>query len=725
MFQRYRKRGESISSHSRRRAQLDRTWSASVERLEPRVMLTAAPVLSYHNDAASDGQNLQETALKLSNVNATTFGKVFTTSVDGQVYAQPLFKPGLTIAGGVHNVLFVATEHDSIYALDAGTGQVLWADSMLTAAVSGLPGATSITTVPSADVFLNQSQDIAPEIGITSTPVIDPSTNTLYVTATTKEIVSGVVHYVQQLFALDVSTGAEKYLVVNGGSTNAPATLGDTTFINGVYTNNSSIWVNGTGDGNDGQGRVFFNALRQLQRVALTLVNGQVYIGWGSYGDNSPYHGWVAAFNPATLALTGVLNATPNGSDGAFWMSGGKFSSDGQGNLYAMTGNGTFDGDNSTGTVTGLNAARFPVNGDFGDSFLKIAVDTVHNSPSNQNVNGWGLQVNDYFTPFNQSFLNSHDRDLGSGAPLLLPDTVGDAAHPHLLVGAGKQGAIYLLDRDNLGKFSASQTAEIANIVEETATSALPGGSYGTAAYFNQALYFVPGRSTAVKAREFSLPNGSAQINPAPISSSPDTYTFPGSTPSVSANGVANAIIWDLDRSTNQLRAYRASGYNHELYTSAQAANNRDALGTVVKFTVPTVVNGHVYVGTTNSIVGYGLLNAPAAATPQSNSSQTNSAQVNLQPQAVSNGTGAPNALSSPSTLDTLAPLGETRSQSSVGGSGSSDLDNFSEHLPVGSSVSTGNSSQLHVPPSAIDLPWVGQGVDPDPARHLDWLFPL
>src|SRR5580692_5742074 len=337
MFKRYRNWGERVSSRAMRRRHGAHMQAASVERLEPRVMLTAVPVLSYHNDAASDGQNTQETVLTPSNVNSTSFGKLFTASVDGQVYAQPLYVFGLNIAGGVHNVLFVATEHDSIYALDAGTGQLLWQDNMLTAAVSGLPGATSITTVPSADAFLNQSQDITPEIGITSTPVIDSSTNTLYLTASTKEIVGGVAHYVQQLFAINDTTGAEKYRLLNGMNTNAPALLGDTTFVNGVYTNNSPIWVNGTGDGNDGQGHVFFNAARANQRSALTLVNGQLYVAWASYGDNKPYHGWIAAFNPTTLALTGVLNTTPNGSDGGIWMGGGKLSSDPAGNLYVMT----------------------------------------------------------------------------------------------------------------------------------------------------------------------------------------------------------------------------------------------------------------------------------------------------------------------------------------------------------------------------------------------------
>jgi len=636
----------------------------AAEWLEQRLLLSAS-VLTYHNDNASDGQNTQEAMLTPSNVKSSSFGKIFTTNVDGNVYAQPLFVPGLNIAGGVHNVVFVATEHDSVYALNGGNGAVLWHVSFLK---TGLPGATSITTVSTTDV---NASDIHPQIGITSTPVIDRSTNTLYVTATTKETVNGAAHFVQRLHALSIFTGKEKF----GG----PALLGDTTFVNGVYTNKSPIWVNGRGDGNDGHGHVFFNALRQLQRVALTLANGQLYIGWGSYGDNSPYHGWLASFNPATLALTGVLNATPNGSQGAFWMSGGKFSVDANGNIYGMTGNGTFDGSNSGGTITGINSAGFPVKGDFGDSFLKIAVDTVHNSPSNQNINGWGLKVLDYFTPWNQASLSSTDKDLGSGAPLLLPDAAGDAAHRHLLVGAGKQGIIYLLDRDNLGKFSLNQSAETSHVVEEVSQNRLAGNIFSTPAYFNQQIYFVP---QDVTAKSFSVPNGKAHINPTPLSISADTFGLHGSTPSVSANGLTNGIIWDIDLATNELRAYSATGYNTELYTSAQAANKRDALGTAEKFTVPTVVNGHVYVGTTNSIVGYGLLNPPAAALS-----------------AVGSHVASPPSTSSPNT-----------------GSQSNSLEWVFSVIPQ-------DALTVSAPPSSVDLAWIGEESDQDSSRHTDWLF--
>ena len=591
---------------SRRHKAVRLAGGVAAECLEQRLLLSAS-VVTYHNDTASDGQNTRETVLRPSNVNSKSFGKKFTATLDGNVYAQPLYMAGLTIAGGVHNVLFVATEHDSVYALDAGTGHILWHDSMLTAPVSGLPGAISITTVPDTDLG---GTDIHPEIGITSTPVIDPSTNTLYVTATTKEMVSGVAHYVQQLFSLDVTTGASKRRIVNGQNTNLPMTLGDTTFINGVYINKSPIFVNGTGEGNDGHGHVFFNALRQLQRVALTLANGQLYIAWGSFNDQQPYHGWIAAFNPSTLAHTGVLNTTPNGIEGALWMSGGKLSVDASGTLYGMTGNGTFDGNNTGGKITGINSAGFPVSGDYGNSFIKVTADTVHNSPTNQNVNGWGLQIADYFAPFDANALNTGDKDLGSGAPLVLPNATGDAAHPHLLVGGGKEGRIYLLNRDNLGKFSPNQAAENTHVVEEVSQVRLAGPIFDTPAYFNGQLYFAAQDTTA---KSFSIPNGTAHINPTPLSVSADTFGLHGSTPSISSNGLTNGIVWDIDLTTNELRAYNATGYNTELYTSGQAANSRDALGTAEKFTVPTVADGFVFVGTTNSIVAYGLLTAPAS----------------------------------------------------------------------------------------------------------------
>jgi hypothetical protein len=536
----------------------------AIEELEHRLAPSATPVLQYHDDLASTGQNLAETALTPANVNATSFGKLFSTPVDGQVYAQPLYVPGLTVGGAAHNVLFVATEHDSVYALDAGSGAVLWQKNFLQA------GERTLTT---SDVGTG---DITPQIGITGTPVIDPTSGTLYVVTKATTAPAGTnastANTVQRLHALDVTTGNEK--------------LGGPVVV--------SASVNGTGAGNDGAGHVPFDALRNNQRGGLILENGVVYITWSSHGDNGPYHGWMIGYNASTLQQTAVFNDTPNGSNGGIWESGGAVAVDAAGNFYLTTGNGTFD--------TTLDANGMPNQHDFGDSVLKVAIDPA-SSPTNQNGNGWGLKVVDYFTPDNQAALNSSDTDVGSGGTLLLPDSAGSAAHPHLLVTAGKAGEIYLIDRDNMGHFDPN-----ANHVVEDLPGAL-NAQLGNPAYFNGAVYYAtPGFGTD-NAKEFSIVNGA--LSTSPVSKSPDTFSWRGGTVSVSANGTSNGIVWALDGGSNQLRAYSAAGFGTELYTSAQAANGRDALGTVVKFTVPTVTNGHVYVGVSGAVVGYGLLSQP------------------------------------------------------------------------------------------------------------------
>jgi fibronectin type 3 domain-containing protein len=547
-----------------------------LEQLECR--LVPSNLLTYHNDNQSTGQNLAETILTPANVNSSSFGKLFSTSVDGQVYAQPLYMANVAIttgpSPGTHNVVFVATEHDSLYAIDADNGQVLWHDSFINPALG-------ITSVPSGDV---NTADLSPEIGITGTPVIDPTTNTLYLDAKTKEVVGNDHHYVHRLHAIDIGSGAEKF----GG----PVTIGDTIFNGGGYTYVSGPYVFGSGDGNVG-GKITFNALREHQRPGLTLTNGNIIIAFGSHGDNGPYHGWVLSYNAQTLALDGVFNTTPNGGLGGIWQAGGRVAVDDQGNLYVETGNGVFD--------TTLNAAGFPSKGDYGDSFIKLGVDP-NTTATHQNTNGWGLKVVDYFTPFNQGSLDSGDVDLGSGAPMLLPDSVGSAAHPHLLIGGGKEGRLYLIDRDNMGKFDPNMD----HVVQE---SDLIHGALDTPAYFNNTIYYVGGYGDVAKS--FSISNGF--LSTSPTSQSSDSYNFPGSTPSISANGASNGIVWDLDRSSGQLRAYDARNYGIELYTSAQAPSNRDQLGSVVKFTVPSVVNGKVYVGTSNSLVAYGLIQVPTA----------------------------------------------------------------------------------------------------------------
>jgi fibronectin type 3 domain-containing protein len=547
------------------------------EALESRQLLSAS-MLQYHNDNASTGQNLTETQLTPSNVVTGSFGKRFSTATDGQAYAQPLYVSGLNVTGGVnpgvHNVVFVATEHDSLYAIDGDSGQILYQDSFINPA-------NGITTVPSADVL---STNIDPEIGITGTPVIDAATNSLFVVAKTKQIVAGNTanpHYVMTLYKVNIQDG-----------TFTSTVMGDTTHTSsGGYIYNSGPYTVGTGDGAitvNSQSRVYFNALREMDRPALALNGGQVFIAFGSHGDNGPYHGWILGYNETTLANTAAFNTTPNSGLAGIWQAGGTIAIDSSGFMYLETGNGGFD--------TTLNTQGMPNKGDYGDSFIKLAIDPTTTETS-ENVNGFGLKVVDYFTPSNQAALDSADKDLGSGAPMLLPDSVGSAAHPHLMIGTGKEGKIYLIDRDNMGKFSP-----VTDKVVQELGSAI-NGSVDTPAFYNDGttsrIYYVG--SYGDVARTFTIANGAIATTPSSVS--PDSYGYPGSTPSISANGTTNGIVWDLDAGTNQVRAYDASSYANELWVS----KGGDGLGSsLVKFTAPTVINGHVYVGTASALVAYG-----------------------------------------------------------------------------------------------------------------------
>ncbi|MDP9267747.1 MAG: pyrrolo-quinoline quinone [Acidobacteriota bacterium] len=499
-----------------------------------------AGAFTYHNDNLRTGQNLGETVLSSANVTPSTFGKLFTYTVDGYIYAQPLYVANLAIPGqGFHNVVYVATQHDSVYAFDADgrTTIPLWRVSFLSAGV---------TTVPNADVG---SPDIVPEIGITGTPVIDAASGTLYVVAKTK---SAGPAYAFRLHALDLATGTEKF----GG----PVLL--------------TAAVPGTGDGNNGGGSVPFLALREHQRPALLLDHGVIYIAFASHGDNDPYHGWVLAYNAATLAQLSAFNTTPNGSRGGIWQAGNGPAADAAGNVYVVTGNGTF---NASLGGTG-----------YGDSYIRLAAP------------GGVLTPSDYFTPFNQAILESTDADLGSSGPLLLPDqSVGTA---HLLLGAGKQGTIYLLDRDNMGHFNAAGDTQI--------VQSLPGAmgaAFGTPAYFNGRVYLHGIRDLL---KVFTLSGGS--LSSTPTARGSPTFGFPGATPTISANGTANGIVWEL-----QVDGYSSGGpavlhaadatTASEIYSSAGNAA-RDQAGPAVKFTVPTVANGKVYVGTQTQLDVYGLL---------------------------------------------------------------------------------------------------------------------
>ncbi|HVT89054.1 MAG TPA: fibronectin type III domain-containing protein, partial [Tepidisphaeraceae bacterium] len=622
---------------SKRRAK--RCARVLFEAVESRLLMT--DVLSYHGgDLTSVGVNSNEVLLTPGNVTVSSFGKQFTTDVrdtpnlqgipsstlnstidytspNGQVYAQPLVKQNVNITTGafqgVHDVVFVATAMDSLYAIDANGGTVLWKDSFIYNA-SGNPNplnanlAPGITAAPGGFGTETNSQDISPWIGIIATPVIDPVGGFIYLTAKTRETQNNDQthpHYVYRLHKINISNGADTSVVI--GDT----TLNYTNPSSPTYTYNSGPYVLGTGDGAitvNGQSRIYFNAVRQMNRPGLTLYNGRIYTEWASHGDNQPYHGWVITFDANTLATNGVFNTTPNGSEGegGIWQGGGIGAIDSDGYLYVETGNGKFDGSNGTnhaGAITGLDANGFPINGNYGDTFLKIALDpTTSEGNQGTNKNGWGLKVVDYFSPYNNVDLDSADRDLGSGGPMILPDSAGSAAHPHLLVGAGKEGKIYLIDRDNMGKFGNTD-----NVVQ-TVGGAI-NGSLDTPAYFNGRLYYTAGYGGT--GRSWQLTN--AQISTASgVQNTPDSFAFPGTSPVISANGTLNGVAWMVDKG-GQLRAYDAADISHELWNSSQNSA-RDSLGTAVKFTVATPVNGRVYVGTAGFLLSYGPPIPPTSA---------------------------------------------------------------------------------------------------------------
>jgi len=499
-------------------------------------------VVTYHNDIARTGQNLNETILTPANINSTNFGKIGFYPVDGKVDAQPLYLSNVTIPGqGSHNVLYVATEHDSVYALDSDTGTQLWKISVL--------GVGETTSDP------RSCSQVVPEIGITATPVVDRSRGpdgAIYVVGMSKNA-SG--SYFQRLHALDVTTGAELF----GGPTTIQA------------------FYPGTGDGNSG-GNVIFAPGQYEERASLLLLNGAVYTGWTSHCDIRPYTGWIIGYNATTLQQSSVLNVTPNGSEGSIWMSGAGLAADTLGNIYFLDANGTFD--------TNLNANGFPSNGDFGNAFIKLSTAGT-------------LAVADYFATFDTVQKSAADQDLGSGGTIVLPDLTDAGGHTrHLAVGGGKDGNIYVVDRDSMGKFSPT-----ANNIYQELQGALPGGVWSMPAYFNKTIYYGPVGNSI---RAFATTN--ALLSSSPTSQTSNTFGYPGATPSISANGTNNAILWAAENgSTAALHAYDATNLASELYNSNQAGT-RDQFGAGNKFITPTIVNGKVYVGTTNGVAVFGQL---------------------------------------------------------------------------------------------------------------------
>jgi len=498
-------------------------------------------VSTYKYDVMRSGQNLTEATLTPANVNVATFGKLRNLSVDGLVDAQPLYLSQLTVAGIPHNVLFVATEHDSVYAFDTETGAILWQVSLLAGG-----------DTPSDNRGCGQ---VTPEIGITSTPVIDRHAGThgtIFVVAMTKDTAS---HYHQRLHALDLTTGQE----LPSSPTEIAATFGSSVFAPGQYK----------------------------ERAALLLNNGSIYTTWASHCDIGPYGGWIIALNEATLAITSVLNVALQASGSGFtsqgpsiWMSGGGPAADAAGNIYFLTANGRFD---FTFTVAG-----FPSGGDYGNSFVKV-------TPSNG-----ALVVSDYFTMSGELTESSKDTDLGSGGLMLLPD-MADATGTirQLAVGAGKDGNLYVVDRNNMGKFNS-----VGNNIWQQLDGVLGDGVWSTPAYFNSTIFYGPQGGSL---RAFSVTH--ALLSTSPTSQTATQFAYPGTFPVVSANGSANAIVWAYENTTPAvLHAYAAANLASELYNSNQAASGRDQFGLGNKNIVPVVADGKVFVATTNSVAIFGLL---------------------------------------------------------------------------------------------------------------------
>jgi len=501
---------------------------------------THSGVFTHHNDNARTGQNLNETVLTKANVNAATFGKLTSYTIDGIAHASPLYAAGVNVPGlGLRNVVYVATEHDSVYAFDADGRSTtpIWQKSFLGA------GATTVSTSDVGEFF-----DIIPEIGITGTPVIDPATRTMYVVAKTKE----GSNFVQRLHALDIATGSEKF--------GAPVVIQAT--------------VPGTGAGS-ANGQLPFNSLRENQRTALLLYNGVVYMGFGSHGDNQPYHGWLLGYNATTLQRVLTYTSTPNGEGGGIWQSGGGLAIDAGGNFFFATGDGTFNV-NSGGS-------------DIGDSFVRFNLSTG---------------VADYFTPNDQAYLDTNNLDLDAGGMILLPDQPG--AHQHLLVSAGKNGTIYLVDRDNMGGYNATnRNVQTLDDIFPFGTP-LPG-NYSSPVYFNGTVYFGP---VADVVQAFRLTNG--LLSTGPTSTTAQSYAYPGGALAISANGTSNGILWAVRKNggaPGTLHAYDAADLAMELYNSDQAAGSRDSLADpAAKFSIPLVVNGRVYVASEGRFTIYGLL---------------------------------------------------------------------------------------------------------------------
>jgi len=523
------------------------TIATLIFRYQP--VANAAPaskgVLTWHNDNERTGRNTSETTLTLKNVNVNTFGKLFVLSTDGLVDAEPLYVPNLTVNGSSHNVVFLESENATVYAFDADNGSPLWQVTALGANESASDN--------------RSCGQVTPEIGITSTPVIDMSSGpngTMYLVAMSRDSSD---NYHQRLHALNVTTGGEQF----GGPIDISAKFP------------------GTGDNSQG-GFVIFDPKQYKERSGLLLLNHVIYLAWASHCDDRPYTGWLMSYDEKTLTQKAVLNVTPNGNEGAIWAAGAGLAADSAGNIYFDDANGTFD--------TTLDSNGFPINGDYGNGLIKV-------STKNKK-----MAVADYFNMYNTVSESNGDEDLGSGGAMVVPNIKDSSGGVHeLVVGAGKDKNIYLADRTNMGKFNPSNNSQI----YQELSGALAGSVFSSPAFAQGTIYY---GSSGDNIKAFTF-NSNAMLNTTPQSKTTTSFGYPGATPSISGSTKKNMILWATENTNPAvLHAYNAANLAVELYNSNQAANGRDHFGSGNKYITPMIANGKVYVGTTAGVGVFGLL---------------------------------------------------------------------------------------------------------------------
>ncbi len=551
-----------------------------------------AGVLTYHNDQARDGVNSREFALSSITLTTTNFGKLFSCAVDGAIYTQPLWIKGFSIAGGTHNVIFVATQHDSAYLFDADIHPCVtyWHVNLLDTLHGGTAGEAPITWNDVGECF----GDIYPEVGVTGTPVIDSSTKTIYLVSASESNptnpgnCSGTSgNFYHRLHALDLGTGSEKF--------SAPVTI--------------AAQVAGTGDGSI-NGIVYFTSQLEHNRSGLAEYGGKIYVAFSAHEDATPYHGWLLAYKASNVQQqVAVFNTTPNGvggADGGIWAGGGAPALDSNGDVYVSTGNGVFD------------ELPPPPNDDYGDTILRLHYVTGNT------LNGFNLSISGYFTPYDQGTLQREDGDLGSGGVVLFPNQTGSGPQ-HLLTEVGKEGVVYLIDRDNMGQYNQNNNSQIVQSFNGPTY-----GQWGVPALWHNNLY-TGGQYDAV--RQFSFNPSTELFNTSVASQTPESFGYPGASPSVSSQTGSHGVVWAIDSSLYGyaspnvsgvncsqvpvppacsgpaiLHAYNATNLSQEYWNSSQAPNNRDQAGNAVKFIPPTIANGKVYVGTRTEVTVYGLL---------------------------------------------------------------------------------------------------------------------